>query len=402
MKILHTADWHLGASFGPEKRTREFSAVLQWLLRTIAAEHVEAVILAGDIFDSGVPSNSASELYYRFLSGAHAAGVRSIIAVAGNHDSASFLEAPKWILAQLNVSVIGHADKLYSDEQIIPLRERNGEIGAVVCAVPYLRDRDVRTTVSGETIAQQQNSRKNGMLRHYRDLCARARELYPDVPLIATGHFYAAGGTVSGWNTVGNLSSLAVSELPESIDYLALGHLHTAQPVGGRVNCRYSGSLLQMSFGDQDCRKVVLLLDTARLSDPPLEIPIPVFQKIEKITGDTDAIRKRLNELKSQAESVWVCAENTGEFDPDLQQRLNSCCEKSPVRIITCRNLRENPILKNRQFYSGKKLSELNPQQVFLHLLEERQLPAEKQAPLLQAFHEAVRELAEDDARAES
>ena len=110
MKILHSADWHLGASLGPEKRFEEFDAVLKWLTGKIAEEQIEAVIIAGDVFDSGVPSNRASELYYRFLADARTSGVRSVIVVAGNHDSASFLEAPENILKFLAVTVVGRVD----------------------------------------------------------------------------------------------------------------------------------------------------------------------------------------------------------------------------------------------------------------------------------------------------
>ena len=179
MKLLHTSDWHLGASLGPEKRTAEFEAALDWLLRTIAEEKIEAVIIAGDVFDSALPSNSASGLYYRFISGAREAGVRTLIVTAGNHDSASFLEAPRELLRCLNVTVIGQADSENYDAQIVPLRDSSGALCAAVCAVPFLRDRDIRRAVSGETAEQQQSSRQEGILRHYRGICTRAAELYP-------------------------------------------------------------------------------------------------------------------------------------------------------------------------------------------------------------------------------
>ena len=271
----------------------------------------------------------------------------------------------------------------------------------MVCAVPYLRDRDIRKAVSGEDIAGQMERRRLAIRDHYRAVCRRARELYPGMPLIATGHFYATGGTVSDGNTVGNLTNITVADLPETIDYLALGHLHTPQSVGGRENCRYAGSLLRMSFGDHDSDKAVLILDTDHLSDAPRSIPIPVFQRMEKISGSLEVIRRRLDELKEEKCSVWVHAENTGPFESGLQQKLSAWCEKSAVRILSCRNLRENPALRLRRPEDGRKLRDLAPEQVFTRLLAGRQLPPERQDALLKAFREAVQELSEEDRNGE-
>ena len=400
MKILHTSDWHLGAPLGPEKRSEEFEAALNWLIRLLAEEGIEAVIIAGDVFDSGLPPNSAAKLYYRFLAEAHAAGVRSMIVTAGNHDSAGFLEAPKEILGPLHVKVIGKP-AAGCDDQIIPLRDRNGRLCAVVCAVPFLRDRDIRKAVSGEDVARQQQARKEGILEYYRKICARASELYPDVPLIATGHFYATGGIVSGGKTAGSLLNIAAAELPEQIGYLALGHLHTPQSIGGRENFRYSGSLLRMSFAPGDADKSIPILDTDHLSAPPRLIPVPAFRKMCRITGDMESIRRALSQLIGGNEPAWLSIENTGDFEPALRQTIASCCRDTPLRIISCRNRMENPVIRQRRPHSGKKLTELSPEQLFRTLLKERKLSPERNEALLSAFRETLRAIAEDDVHTE-
>ena len=401
MKILHSSDWHLGATLGRFKRTAEFKALLNWLLRVLTERKIEALIISGDIFDSSIPSNGAAELYYRFLADARNTGVRHIIAVAGNHDSASFLEAPKSVLRALNCKVVGKADNANCDEEILPLRNAEGQVEAVVCAVPYLRDRDIRSALSGEDARQQQESRCSGILRHYRAVCSRAAELYPGIPLIATGHFYAAGGKVSGENSVGNLSGIAISELPQNIDYLAMGHLHIPQCVAGKQNCRYPGSLLQLNFSDRNTEKKVLILDTARLAAPPQEIEVPVFQKMEQITGEIEPLRARIEELRTRQESVWLRIENTGEFEPQLPQLLASFCEDSPLQILSCHNRKPNPMLRRRDSLGGKKLDELTPEMVFRSLLDESGGAPERKAALLRAFREAETELAESDVKAE-
>lgn len=401
MKILHTSDWHLGISLDRVKRTDEFKSVLDWLLKIIAERKIEALIIAGDIFDTSIPPNSAAELYYRFLTNAKQTGIRTIIVIAGNHDSASFLEAPKSILDTLDCKVIGKADPENYDEEIIPLRNADGVTEAVVCAVPYLRDRDIRSAVSGEDLKQQQESRREGITRHYQEVCRRAAERYPGVPLIATGHFYAAGGTVSEGNVIGTLNGIPLSDLPQGIDYLAMGHLHIPQCIGKKENCRYSGSLLRLNFSDNDTRKVVLVLDTADLAAPPQEIEVPVFQKMEKISGTLEEIRERIGQLKRQNENVWLRVENAGGFEPQLQQKLASFCENSPLQVISCCNLEPNPALRGRKRNTGKTLNQLTPETVFLGLLDESGIAPERKDALLAAFREAETALAETDIKAE-
>lgn len=401
MKILHTSDWHLGAMLDHFKRTDEFKALLDWLLNVLTEEKIEALIVAGDVFHTGLPPNSAAELYYRFLTNARNTGVRTIIVVAGNHDSASFIEAPKSILNALDCKVVGRIDPGHYDEQIIPLKNSEGKIEAVVCAVPYLRDRDIRTGVSGEDGKQQQDSRRNGILRHYQDICRRAGELYPKIPLIATGHFYATGGTDARGNVIGTLSGIAASELPKEIDYLAMGHLHIPQCIGKKTNFRYSGSLLQLNFSDSDTNKTVLVLDTDHIADTPKEIQVPVFQKMEKITGGIEEIKVRIEELKKLDQSVWLSIENSGEFEPQLQQILASFCGDSRLRVVNCHNLKANPALRRRNQLGGKKLNELTPEMVFQSLLDESGFVPERKTALLAAFREAEKELTDTDNDAE-
>ena len=150
MKFLHTSDWHLGRSLYGRKRYEEFTAFLDWLTQTIEDEKIDALLVAGDVFDTSTPSNRAQELYYRFLCRVAASCCRHVVVVAGNHDSPSFLNAPKELLRALNVYVVGSMTEAYEDEVFILQADDKPE--AIVCAVPYLRDKDIRTVEPGETI----------------------------------------------------------------------------------------------------------------------------------------------------------------------------------------------------------------------------------------------------------
>lgn len=151
MKILHTSDWHIGRTLYGRKRYEEFEAFLSWLSETIKNEKVDVLLVAGDIFDTSEPSNRAQELYYQFLCRVSSSSCRHVIVIAGNHDSPSFLNAPKELLRALHVYVIGNISENIEDEILI-LKNKEGNPEVIVCTIPYLRDRDIRLAEAGETI----------------------------------------------------------------------------------------------------------------------------------------------------------------------------------------------------------------------------------------------------------
>ena len=143
MNILHTSDWHLGRTLYGRRRQEEFAAFLDWLLGCISTYNIDVLIVAGDIFDTSTPGTAAQELYYRFLARVGSTGCRHVVIIGGNHDSPSFLDAPAGLLRALDVHVVGQACTEPVD-QVLLLHDDLGEPQLLVCAVPYLRDRDIR------------------------------------------------------------------------------------------------------------------------------------------------------------------------------------------------------------------------------------------------------------------
>ncbi|MFA7231866.1 MAG: exonuclease subunit SbcD, partial [Victivallaceae bacterium] len=277
MKILHTSDWHIGKMLYGRKRYEEFSLFLDWLAETITREQIDVLIVAGDIFDTSSPSATAQELYYGFLCRVAKSCCRHVVVTAGNHDSPSLLNAPKGILRALNVHVIGCATKNPEDEVLL-LKDGNGQPELIVCAVPYLRDRDIRTVEAGESVTDKDRKLIEGIRSHYAAVCDFAEkqryELNVPIPIIATGHLFTAGGqTVDGDGVrelyIGSLAHVAADIFPECIDYLALGHLHVPQLVNGSATRRYSGSPLPMGFGEAKQEKSVIVAD---FSDNKLDV----------------------------------------------------------------------------------------------------------------------------------
>ena len=131
MKLLHTSDWHLGAALYDAPRYEEHKACLGWLTELIASEHIDALLVAGDIFDTGSPPSYARELYNRFVVQLQQTGCRLVV-LAGNHDSVAMLNESRDILAFLHTTVVANAG--YAPIEL-PLRD--GTPGAIICPVPY-------------------------------------------------------------------------------------------------------------------------------------------------------------------------------------------------------------------------------------------------------------------------
>jgi len=275
LTILHTSDWHLGRRLYGQMRYDEFQAFLDWLTETIEAQKVDVLIVAGDIFDTMTPSNRAQSLYYQFLGTVSSLYCEHVVIVSGNHDSPTFLDAPADVLKFLNVHVIGTACENIEDEVLV-LKDKNNQPQCVIAAVPYLRDRDVRSSQAGESGQDKDANVLTGINQHYDKVAeiakAKQSQLIEQhnyyVPIIATGHLFTAGGRTTEDDGVrdlyvGSLGKVSVDMFDKCFDYVALGHLHVPQKVGNCEHIRYSGSPIAMGFGEARQQKQVLLVQFA-------------------------------------------------------------------------------------------------------------------------------------------
>ena len=412
MKILHTSDWHIGRTLYEKKRYDEFEQFFIWLLQTLESENIDVLLIAGDIFDTGTPSNKAQELYYKFLCNVNKTKCQHIVIIGGNHDSASFLNAPQSILKSINVHVVGAISNNIEDEVFILdiLKTPNIDLEKItksipspeiskliICAVPYLRDKDIRTVNAGESLEDKAQNLIQGIKEHYSAVAELALEkrdeLYKEcinkkpayIPIIGTGHLFAAGG-IAGDGVrdlyVGSLAYVNIEAFPKCFDYVALGHLHIAQSLGGTEHVRYSGSPIPMGFGEAKQIKKLITVDFPEnkpenhihqepcLAGSPVkpsinEVSIPNFQMLERISGNLDHITQKIKELKTNHSNAWLEIEYTGsEIIPDLKIRLDEAILESHLEIRRIKNKRisEN-IIESR--FSQENLKDLNPNEVF-------------------------------------
>ena len=408
MRLLHTSDWHLGRTLYGRKRYEEQAAFLDWLIDTIREKHVDTLIVAGDIFDTSTPSNRAQELYYGFLSRLPATACRHTIIIAGNHDSPTFLDAPGNLLKAMHIHVMGAASSDPTDECLF-LADRNGQPEALVCAVPYLRDRDVRRASAGETIADKNRKLIEGIRKHYAavcDLAAKQREsVGDDIPIIATGHLFVTGGRTTDGDGVrelyvGTLAHVDREIFPSVIDYLALGHLHVPQNLSGSDHQRYSGSPIPMGYGEVKQQKQVLLVDFQGRQPTVTPVAVPCFQELERISGSLEMILSRLQYLREQDSSAWLEIEYTGqEIIGNLREQIIDLAAGSRLEIRRIKNRRVAERVLSRNF-ADEMLDDLEVSDVFERCLDSHQVTEIERNELRRLFQEIVQNHEEADPHA--
>lgn len=366
MRIIHTADWHLGQFFYNKSRAAEHQAFLDWLLARIEEHQVDALIVAGDLFDSGTPPSYARELFNRFVVALQPTGCQLVV-LAGNHDSVATLNESRALLACLNTQVITTPQP---DHNLLLLRNRAGEPGALLCAIPYLRPRDIMRSRAGQSGREKQLSLLEAIAAHYQRSVDAARAHPLALPVIATGHLTTVGVSKSDSVRdiyIGTLDAFPASAFPD-VDYVALGHIHRPQRVANSDHIRYSGSPIPLSFDELGSEKSVFLLqlDSAGLqSVTPL--PVPPFQPMKMLKGSLAEIEAQLAPFADHQgdRPVWLDIEvTTQEFLSDLQRRVEALTADLPVEILLLRRSREQRQHSLAQL-KNETLSELKVEEVF-------------------------------------
>ena len=364
LTILHTSDWHLGRRLYGRLRYDEFAAFLNWLQDTISAQQVDVLIVAGDIFDTMTPSNKAQALYYEFLGKVSKSCCQHIVIVAGNHDSPTFLDAPSNVLKFLNVHVVGTACDDLNDEVMV-LDDVDGTPHCIIAAVPYLRDRDVRSSSAGESAQSKDANVIAGICAHYDEVAkianAKQAELLKShkrhIPIIATGHLFAAGGTTTDDDGVrelyvGSLGKVSADMFSESFDYVALGHLHVPQRVGGRETIRYSGSPIAMGFGEARQQKQVLLIQFGTvLKNKELTLENTSESSPHQLNNtliNTDktvekTVKKAVNQAASFMDDLFADVESL-ESDQHSETSIEEPSEQTEVILSTPFTLPATPL----------------------------------------------------------
>jgi exonuclease SbcD len=402
MRILHTSDWHLGHALHDVERGFEHAQFLAWLLDRIEEYAVDALLIAGDVFDSANPPAFAQAAWYGFLGAARArAAALEVVVIGGNHDSPSRLDAPAPILAPLRVHVVGgmvrHGARRAAAELVCPLRGPSGEVEVCAAAVPYLRPADLPPGME-ETL-------EAGVREVYAQVFDLARQQFPGVPLVAMGHCYMAGTALSELSERkilgGNQHALPSDLFPPDVAYAALGHLHKAQRVASaHVPIHYSGSPIPLAMTERVYDHQVLLVDVepgspARVTPLPVPRWVPFVRvpprgpglSLEATLGLLRALD--LPEPLAGAPAAFVeVALQLQAPEPSLRAELQAALHGKHARVVKVQREVGTSHTAEPQV-PAPTLRELTVEAVFLHAWR-RAYDTEPPAAVLAALHEAI------------
>lgn len=413
MKILHTADWHIGQMFHEYDRTYEHQQFLDWLLSTLSQEAIDVLLISGDVFDLSNPSAASVKMFYSFLNKAvKTSPDLQIIITAGNHDSAARLESPKPLLESSNIHIIGLIEKsedgsINYEKLIIPLKDKSGDIKAWCLAIPFLRLGDY------PVVADVENPYTAGVTALYMEAYQYALSKKQDnQSVICMGHLHAQNSEISDMDNserliMGGIECISASAFHEDIQYVALGHIHKAQRLGGKEHIRYCGSPLPMSFSELNYKHQVVVFDLVeqKVSElKTIEIPISVsLLRVPTVPSTLTEVLialQQLPEMKDDSPSapyleVLVLLDGP---EPSLRHKIQSAVEGKNVRFATIKSSTkgETGSTDNSKNITPGKLEELKPVDVFEKVYEARYNTAVPDN-LLILFNQATMEAAQTD-----
>jgi DNA repair protein SbcD/Mre11 len=392
MKILVTADWHIGKRLHNEDLTEDMNLFFEWLLEQIKLNDVKYLLVAGDIFDNNNPSNESTRIYYAFLRKLSALNCKAII-TAGNHDSPSFIDVPKDLLSEFDISVFGifpGVDRL--DEIFVPLKNDSGEVVAVVAAIPFLQDRFVRQVGEGEGAREIAEKIKQGMKSLFAQIGAALNVSYPVIPKIGMAHLHAQGAQISEAEReiqIGNQDGISANDL-DQFDYLALGHIHTGQTVlKGKI--QYASSPISLGFSENRYQHKVVMLEIENNQIKESEIPVIKNRSLYQLKGTMTEVEKYVKLLKNKYKlqmllDVLIEEDN---YDPRINDKLNEIKEnlavKNEIKIINTRiHFKEKTATRFSSTFDTNELNNLNPIDVFKSRINGRS--QEEQTKLIELF----------------
>ena len=416
IRILHTADWHLGQTFFGYDRVEEHVHFLQWLARELKENKIDVLLVAGDVFDVSNPSAASQRMFYHFIRQVTEENPKlQLVVVAGNHDSAARLEAPVPLLQEMRTEIRGivrkHEGEIDYDHLIVELKNSEGEVEALCLAVPFLRQGDY------PVVATDGNPYAEGVKELYVRLQERALQRRKDgQALVAVGHLQATGSEIaerdfSERTIIGGLECVSPDTFTEQIAYTALGHIHKSQRVSGRENVRYAGSPLPMSFAEREYHHGVVIVTLAEGWAVEIEKReyVPLVGLLSVPRGKAATPEEVLEEL---AHLPLALEETEGEQkerslhfpyleikvlltepEPMLRQQIEEAIADKAVRlarIVSVYRQAEENTLEEEVLAAG--LQEMNPLQIVKATFEntyQSEMPEELERLFQQAMREA-------------
>ena len=391
MRFIHTADWHLGNRMHDTDRAGETASFLSWLKEEIVRREADCLVIAGDVYDVANPPNEAKKQYCAFLASLIGTCCRNVIVVGGNHDSGSLLDTEKKLFEALDIHVVGSLSDLKPEDMLFELKGRGGEAIGIAAAVPYARELELRDCLPGEAADGAVCDAAYGAL--YRRLWEAADRMRAgrEIPVIATGHLYAAGlegrfadcrdtgGFDDGTRAVdilGNLGLVSPAVFPPEFDYVALGHIHYSTMVAGNLKIRYSGSPFVMGFDEAAFPRHVLCVDCEAGKTEVCKVEVPAFARYRRLEGG-------IAHIKEEIESLIAAGSGSGELkcylelcyerragDPGLDALEDAVARLPPhIRVVSWKRKDVRAAILREGSLDDKELRSLSDEDIFSSLI---------------------------------
>lgn len=409
-RLIHTSDWHLGQHFRGQTRELEHRLLVAWLLEQVQRYQVDAVLIAGDLFDTVSPPSYARQQYHHLLDQLKQQGCQCLI-LGGNHDSVAVLSELKPLAHHIGAYILPTLYDTTLDAQIVTLQDRDGQPAALLCAVPYIRPRDVMTARDDLVASSKEQALLTAITQHYQRVyeAARAKAAtlgQPDLPIIGTGHLTAAQASKSGDERelyIGTLHAVPLSAFPP-FDYLALGHIHRPQVLQASPPIIYSGAPFPVSFSESQHAKQMQLIEIENNALHHRALEVPRFQRLVSVQGGREAVFKQVKQLVQQADTlladhqcptIWLHVQiETSDAPQNLQHQLNEMIAEAPIRLLTLERVGQIQALS--QALPQLTLDEITHDQVFARRLAATDLTEEEQAMLQVLYAQTVAGLTDE------
>jgi exonuclease SbcD len=379
MRFLHTADWHVGKAIRGRSRADEFAAALDEVVGIARDEGVDALLLAGDVYEHRAPAPEADSLVFEAFVRIREAGI-PVVAIPGNHDSAMRMEALAKLLRPIEVHMV---PKVAPPDRgsVVEIGSRDGSESAIVACVPFVPERRFGDAAALFRATEDwYQSYAEGMGRVLEQMATAFRD---DRVNVLLAHLFTDGALLGGGEreaTIGLEYAVSPARLPAAAQYLALGHIHRPQPVrGSPAAARYAGSLIQLDFGEIDQRKSVAIVDASAGKPARVrEVALSAGRRLADLRGTFDELTARAGDMGDAYLRVFV---STDGPVPGMAERVREVLPNAlDVHLEYERAERED---------AGPPLSSLAPREQFL-AYHRAQHGAEPDGGLMAAFDEVL------------
>ena len=371
LRLLHTADWHVGRTLRGRSRVEEHQATLDALVAVASDQGVDLVVVAGDLFDSAAPSPDAERLVYASLLRL-AEGGRQVVVIAGNHDHPRRLSAvePLLELARVHLRPFVVAP---ADGGVLSLN-----IADTPCQIALLPWLSQRHAVSADDLLQRDADQHN---QSYLDRVRRIAQVLcggfgQDSVNLVVGHLTAVGGLLGGGERSAHTVfdyAVPASIFPPTASYVALGHLHRNQRLDGPAPTWYSGSPLQLDFGEGDNVSSVQVVEVAPGRPARIEtIELRAARQLRTLIGSLEVIEQLAASVGDAHLRLVVREANRAGLAEDVRGRFPNAVD---VRIELVDE--RDRSLGGRDDDGPKRLGRL-PQELFAEFLVAQSIEDER------------------------